>query len=128
MQYTISEVEDIVCITLEGNLNSLDLLFMFKSKEYKKAIAEHNKILIDYTNLSGVALTAEDAIAITMIGKMDLENAGQINIAVAVNDSERSVMEKVTKSIFSDSQSNVYVADSKKEAIEILQKLQTKRL
>jgi hypothetical protein len=120
MQYDISIDENIAYITLDGNLNALDLMFMFQSKEYKGVIKQYKRILIDYTNISGVALTAEDAVAITMLGKMDLENQGKITIAMAVNENERDVMEKVTKSIFSDSQSDVVVADSKSSALKIL--------
>jgi hypothetical protein len=120
MQYDIFISENIACITVEGNLNSLDLMFMFQSKEYKGVINQYKKIFIDYTNISGVALTAEDAIAITMLGKMGLENLGKITIVMAVNENEHDVMEKVTKSIFSDSQSDVFVTDSKSNAIKIL--------
>jgi hypothetical protein len=120
MQYDISISENIACITVEGNLNSLDLMFMFQSKEYKGVINQYKKIFIDYTNISGVALTAEDAIAITMLGKMGLENLGKITIVMAVNENEHDVVEKVTKSIFSDSQSDVFVTDSKSNAIKIL--------
>lgn len=123
MQYDISMAENIAYITLEGNLNSLDLMFMFQSSEYKDVINQYKKILIDYTNISGVSLTAEDAVAITMLGKMDLENLGKISIVMAVNKNERDVMEKVTKSIFSDSQSDVLVSDSKNNALKILQSI-----
>jgi hypothetical protein len=121
MQYDISMIEDIAYITLEGNLNSLDLMFMFQSKKYKEVINQYKKILIDYTNITGVTLTPEDAVAITMLGKMDLENRGKITIVLAVNENERDVMEKVTKSIFSDSQSTVEVTDSRSNALKILQ-------
>jgi len=120
MQYDISITENIACITLEGNLNSLDLLFMFQSKEYKGVINQYKKILIDYTNICGVSVTAEDAVAITMLGKMDLENIGEITIVLAVNENERDVMEEVTKSIFSDSQSEVLITDTKSNAMKIL--------
>jgi hypothetical protein len=120
MQYEISIAQDIACITIEGNLNSLDLMFMFQSKDYKDIVNEYKKILIDYTNISGVSVTPEDAFAITMLGKMGLENVGKINIAVAVNEIEQKVMEKVTKSIFSDSQSEVFVTDTKSNALKIL--------
>ena len=120
MQYDISIAEDIAYITIEGNLNSLDLMFMFQSKQYKAVVNQYKKILIDYTNISGVSLTPEDAVAITMLGKMGLENRGEISIVVAVDENERGVMEKVTKSIFSDSQSNVEVTDSRSNALKIL--------
>lgn len=120
MHYHISITENIAHVTLEGNLNSLDLMFMFQSKEYKDVINQYKKILIDYTNICGVSVTAEDAVAITMLGKMDLVNVGKIKIVMAVNENERDVMEKVTKSIFADSQSEVFVTDSRNSALEIL--------
>ncbi|MEP1448089.1 MAG: hypothetical protein ABJK37_18445 [Paraglaciecola sp.] len=120
MQYDISIADNIACITIEGNLNSLDLMFMFQSQEYKDVVNQYKKILIDYTNISGVSITAEDAVAITMLGKMGLEKSGKINIAVAVNENEREVMESVTKSIFSDSQATVFVSDSSKDALQRL--------
>jgi hypothetical protein len=123
MQYDISITENIAYISLEGNLNALDLMFMFQSKEYKSVIRQYKKIIIDYTNICGVALTAEDAIAITMLGKMDLENLGKITIVMAVNENERDVMEKVTKSIFSDSQSEVLVTNSRSNALAILRSI-----
>ncbi|MBU3002183.1 hypothetical protein [Paraglaciecola arctica] len=120
MQYDISITDNMACITIEGNLNSLDLMFMFQSNEYKDVINQYKKILIDYTNISGVSITAEDALAITMLGKMGLEQSGKINIGIAVNENERDVMENVTKSIFSDSQAIVFVSDSSKAALQKL--------
>jgi hypothetical protein len=120
MQYEISIIENIACITLQGNLNSLDLMFMFQSKEYQDVINQYKKILIDYTNISGVSVTAEDAVAIAMLGKMGLEKLGKISIMMAVHENERDVMEKVTKSIFSDSQSEVLVSDSRSNALQLL--------
>ncbi|WP_299080251.1 hypothetical protein [uncultured Paraglaciecola sp.] len=52
MQYEITYIESIACITLEGNLNALDLMFMFQSKEYKDVIKQYQKIVIDYTDIS----------------------------------------------------------------------------
>jgi hypothetical protein len=120
MRYDIVIIEDIACIMVEGNLNSLDLMFMFQSKEYTGVLNQYKKILIDYTNISGVVLTTEDIVAITMLGKMGLENLGKITIIAAVNDSEHNVMKKITKSIFSDSQSDIFVTDSKSNAMKIL--------
>jgi hypothetical protein len=120
MQYEISITENIAVITVEGNLNSLDLLFMLQSKEYKGVIKQYKKILIDYTKICGVTLTAEDAIAITTLGKIDLENLGNITIVMAVNENEHDVMESVTKSIFSDSPCDVLVTDSRNNALKIL--------
>ena len=120
MQYDISITENIACITLEGNLNSLDLMFMFQSKEYKGAINQCKKILIDYTSICGAQLTEQDAIAISMLGKMDLASIGEITIVMAVNENEHDVMEKVTKSIFSDSRSDILVTDTRSNALRIL--------
>ncbi|WP_299080254.1 hypothetical protein [uncultured Paraglaciecola sp.] len=71
--------------------------------------------------VSGVTLTPKDAVAITMLGKMDLENLGKMTIVMAVNENERALMEKVTRSIFSDSQTDVLVSDSRKGALMLLQ-------
>ena len=120
MQYDVSISENIACIVVEGNLNSLDLMFMFQSKEYKAVVNHYKKIIIDYTNICGVTLTAEDAIAISMLRKMDLENLNKIIIVMAVNENERDVMDNVTKSIFSDSQTDVFITDSRSNALKIL--------
>ncbi|AGH42536.1 hypothetical protein [Paraglaciecola psychrophila] len=120
MQYDISITENITCITIEGNLTALDLIFMLQSKDYNDVINQYKKILFDYTNISGVALTREDVIAIAMLGKMGMENLGKITIVTAVNENERNVMEKVTQSIFFDSESDVLVTDSKSSAMKIL--------
>ncbi len=56
-----------------------------------------------------------------MLGKMDLENLGKMTIVMAVNENERALMEKVTRSIFSDSQTDVLVSDSRKGALMLLQ-------
>ena len=70
MQYDISITENIAYISVEGNLNALDLLFMLQSKEYKGVIKQYKKILIDYTNISGVTLTSEVTFTISMLGKV----------------------------------------------------------
>jgi len=93
---------------------------MFQSKEYKGAINQCKKILIDYTSICGAQLTEQDAIAISMLGKMDLASIGEITIVMAVNENEHDVMEKVTKSIFSDSQSDILVTDTRSNALRIL--------
>lgn len=121
MQFDISITENIACISLDGDLNALDLMFMFQSNEYKNVIKQYDKIIIDYLDITGVSLTPEDAFAITMLGKMDLEHLGKITIVMVVDENEREVMEKVTKSIFSDSRSNVLVSDSKSNAMHLLQ-------
>ena len=120
MQYEISIIENIACITIEGNLNALDLMFMLQGKDYKDVMNQYQKILIDYTNISSVTLTAEDLFAMTMLAKMDLENLGRITIVIAVNENELDVIKKVTTSIFSDSQSGICVTDSKSNAMKIL--------
>jgi hypothetical protein len=120
MQYQISITENIACITLEGNLSALDLMFMFQSKAYKDVINQYKKIIIDCTHICGMTLTTDDVFAIAILGKMDLENRGKIHIALAVNENEHEIMEKVTKSIFFDSQSQVFVTDSRNNAIKIL--------
>lgn len=120
MQYEISIEKDIACITIEGQLNSLDLLFMLQSKECKNVISQYKKILLDYTHIYDIALTEQDVIALTMLGKRSLENIEKINIAVAVNDSEQKIMEKVTKSVFATSESNISVTNSKANAMKIL--------
>ena len=51
---------------------------------------------------------------------MDLENFGKITMVMAINENEREVLEKVTKGIFSDSQTDVHVTDSKSNALKIL--------
>ncbi|MBL4630357.1 MAG: hypothetical protein JKY14_04090 [Paraglaciecola sp.] len=119
MQYDISFTKDIACMTLEGNLNALDLMFMFQSNEYKDVIKQYKKIIIDYTNICGSTLTAQDAIAIAMLGKMGLENLGKITVVMAINENEGEVLEKITKSIFSDSQTDILVTDSKSNALKI---------
>ena len=55
-----------------------------------------------------------------MLGKMGLEDLGKITIVMAVNENEHEMMENVTKSIFSDSESDVFVTDSRNSAIGIL--------
>jgi hypothetical protein len=120
MQYNISILKDIACITIEGNLNALDLLFMLRSKKYKDVIKQYKKIIIDYTNISGSEITEQDGFAISMLGKMDWENLGKITIVMAVYKNKRDFMEKITNSIFSDSQIDVLVTDSKNAALKIL--------
>lgn len=60
-------------------------------------INQYKKILIDYTNICSVTITPQDAQAITILEKMDVENLGKITIVMAVNENEHHVMEKVTK-------------------------------
>jgi hypothetical protein len=120
MQYDISITENIACITLEGNLNPLDLMFMLQSEDYKAAINKYQKVLIDYTYISGVTLTAEDVFAITMLGKMGLENLGKITIVLAVNENEADMVQRLTKNMFASSQSDILITDSSSNALKIL--------
>jgi hypothetical protein len=55
-----------------------------------------------------------------MLGKMGLDNLGKITILTAVHENEHDVMKKVTKSIFSDSQSDIFVTNFKSNAMKIL--------
>lgn len=122
MQHQISITNDIACITFKGSLNALDLLFMFQSQEYKTAINTHKKILMDYTKINGVALTAEDVKSLAMLGKIDFENLGQINIVLVVKDNEGKVLESVTKNLFAASQAIVQLSNSSDNAMKILNK------
>jgi hypothetical protein len=120
MHFKITTINDISCITIEGILNALDMIFMTQSPEYKTAITSHKKLLIDYTNIDGTSMTPEDIFGITMLGKKGLEGSGNTHIAVVVDDSEREDIEKISHAIFSDSHSEVHVTNNKPQALEIL--------
>ena len=120
MRYDISIIEKIPCVTIEGNLNSLDLMFMFQSPEYKNMLNQYERIFIDCTNICGSTLMEEDVFAISMLGKMNLDNLGKKTIVMAVNENEYDVIEKVTRSIFSGHQTELLYADSKSNALKIL--------
>jgi hypothetical protein len=51
---------------------------------------------------------------------MDLENLGKITIVIAANKNEHAVIEKITKGIFSDSQSVILMSDSTSHAFKLL--------
>ncbi|WP_289029833.1 hypothetical protein [uncultured Paraglaciecola sp.] len=120
MQFEISENDGFAIVSIEGSLNALDLLFMLQSSDYKSVIAKYDKVLIDYSDISGSSLTMEDAVGITLLGKMNLVNQQDIHIAVAVNENERAVMEKVTAEIFSNGDAKVTIVESKQQGINIL--------
>ena len=122
MHYQISNIDDIACITFQGNLNAFDLLFMLQSQDYKSAINSYKKILMDYTQVDGITLTADDVKSLALLSRIDLENLGNINIVLVVDDDEQKLIERVTQSLFSTSQSNVQVVDTKGNAMNILKK------
>jgi hypothetical protein len=120
MHYQISNIDDIASITFQGNLNAFDLLFMLQSQEYKTTINSYKKILIDYTQVDGVTLTAEDVKSLALLSRIDLENLGSINIVLVVDGDEQKLIKSVTQSLFSTSKSNVQVVDSRDKAMKIL--------
>lgn len=122
MHHEISITNDIACITLEGNLNALDMLFLFQSQEYKSVISSYKKILMDYTQISGVSLTSEDIKSLTMLSKIELEELGKINMAIVVSDNERKTMENVTTFLLAASHANVQVCNSRDNAMKMLNK------
>ncbi|MGS2721436.1 hypothetical protein [Paraglaciecola aestuariivivens] len=125
MPYSSSIEHDVACFTLEGNLNALDLLMMFKSPEYKSAIHNYKKILIDYTQITGISLTKEDVISITLIGKSDLEHASATHIVAALLDNERQILQQISEKLFIDSDLQLEVADSKAKALNLLKQYNT---
>lgn len=120
MQYDISITEEVPCITIEGNLNSLDLMFMFQSPEYKSMRTQYEKIFIDCTNICGSSLVEEDIVAISMLGKMNLDEFARKTIVMAVNENEYEAIEKVTRRIFSGHQTKFIFTNSKSNALKIL--------
>lgn len=122
MQFSITIIDDIACITIEGTLNALDMIFMIQGPEYKNAISQHRKLLIDYSHIDSSTLTPEDAMGITMLGKRQVEQFGETHIAIVVDDTERADREKMSHAIFSASHSKIDVTDNKKDALQILRK------
>ncbi|MEP1552544.1 MAG: hypothetical protein ABJJ44_20080 [Paraglaciecola sp.] len=120
MPFEISESDGFAIVSIEGSLNALDLLFMLQSRDYKSVIAKYDKVLIDYSDVIGSSLTMEEAVCITLLGKMDLDNQQGIHIAVAVIENERAVMEKVTAELFSNGDAKVTIVKSKQQGIDIL--------
>ncbi|MGJ8681799.1 hypothetical protein [Paraglaciecola sp.] len=120
MQFQISTIKDVSCITLEGTLNALDMIFMTQSPQYKTAISSNKKLLLDYSYIDGSILSPEDVVGITMLGKKGLEGSGNTHVAVVVEDSDREDIEKITKAIFSDTQSKIIVTDNKQQALTML--------
>ncbi len=122
MPYSSSVEQNVACFTLEGHLDALDLLMMFRSPEYKSAIYNYDKVLIDYTAISGVSLTKDDIIAITIIGKNDLEQAKASHVVAAVHQNERALLEKISEKLFNDSALRLEITDSKDHAFKLLTK------
>jgi hypothetical protein len=96
------------------------MIFMTQSPEYKMAVSANKKLLMDYLDIDGTSLTAEDAIGITMLGKKSLEGLGNTHIAVVVDDTERRDIEAISKAIFADTQSQIIVTNNKQQALQAL--------
>ncbi|MFT2091803.1 hypothetical protein [Paraglaciecola sp. 2405UD69-4] len=120
MQFKITRSHMLAIVSVEGSLNALDLLFMLQSREYKNVIAKHNKVLVDYSGVLSSSLTLEDAMGLTLLGKMDLDTQGEIHLVIVVNENEREVMEKVTGDIFSNSMTTISIVKSRQEGMAIL--------
>ncbi|WP_158972285.1 hypothetical protein [Paraglaciecola sp. L3A3] len=121
MHFIVTTLDDISCITFQGELNALDMIFMIQSPEYQQAIKLNRKLLIDYSDIDGSNLTEEDIIGITMLGKKTLSTLGPTHIAVVVEDTQNTEIEKISSMIFADSDSRVDVTNDKREALKILQ-------
>ncbi|MCF2949546.1 hypothetical protein L0668_15605 [Paraglaciecola aquimarina] len=120
MRFYVNTLDDISCITIDGTLNALDMIFMMQSAEFKTAITSNNKLLFDYSAVDGTNMSAEDVFGVAMLGKRSLENSGNTHLAIVVDDLARRDMEKISKAIFSNTQSEIFVSDDKNQAIQIL--------
>lgn len=68
---------------------------MLQSKNDNAAIHQYQKVLVDYTYIADIALTAEDIFATTMLGKIGLESLSKMTVVLLVNKRVRDVLEIV---------------------------------
>ncbi|MDP5033152.1 MAG: hypothetical protein NWQ54_04930 [Paraglaciecola sp.] len=121
MQYEISTVNDTVTVKFEGTLSALDLIFMNQDPSYRQALNHNTKLFLDFSQIVGSTLTAEDTTGLALLGKRDAEKATNIHLVILLGYAEAESIGMVLKTIFAGSTWKVTVAETRDEARQALQ-------
>ncbi|KXI29294.1 hypothetical protein [Paraglaciecola hydrolytica] len=120
MQYEISVNDTCVSVIFEGNLRAIDLIFMYRDPHYREAILGKNVLFLDFSNVTGSELTAEDTQGLLLMSKLDPQKAKNMQLVILVNPGRANNISKLCENIFSDSSWHVNVCESKEAALKLL--------
>lgn len=112
MSYRIDTFDDLVSIEFYGVLDALDLILLNQSQDYKLAIQDKKKMLMDYTGIEDSRLTGEDAKGLAMLGVRDSQRVKNMHLVVVVDKKSVPAVQHIFGKIFAESSWQVDVVDS----------------
>ncbi|MFT4993601.1 MAG: hypothetical protein ACI965_000621 [Paraglaciecola sp.] len=119
MSYQIDTFDDLIRIKFYGVLDALDLILLNQSKDYKLAIQNKNKMLMDFTDIEGSALTAEDARGLAMLGNRDSQRVKNLHLVIASDPISAPAMQHLCGKVFADSGWQVDIVESVAEGQQL---------
>lgn len=100
MNIHYESTRDILLVEFSGMLDAIDLIFLYLSEDYNQALKQHNKILYDFSQITGSKLTSEDAQGLAILRKRDEQTtAGKHMIIVADHPNLTALVEDFAKII-----------------------------
>jgi hypothetical protein len=112
MSYQIDIFDDRIHIAFYGTLDALDLILLNQSQDYKSAIENNTKMLMDFTDIDGSALTAEDTQGLAMLGKLDSQRVKKLHLVIAIDKASAPAIQHICDKIFSDSSWQIDIVES----------------
>jgi ethanolamine utilization cobalamin adenosyltransferase len=120
MSYQIDIVDDLIRIEFYGTLDALDLILLNQSQDYKVAIQNKKKMLMDFTDINGSSLTAKDTQGLAMLGKLDSQRIKDLHLVIVIEQESAPAMQHICDKIFVDSSWQVDVVNSAAQGKQLL--------
>jgi hypothetical protein len=120
MSYQINTLDDLIHIEFYGTLDAFDLILLNQSQDYKLAIESKKKMLMDFTDIEGSKLTAEDAQGLAMLGKLDSERVKNLHLVIAIDQESAQAMQHLCGKVFADSSWKVDIVESVAKGKQLL--------
>jgi hypothetical protein len=124
MSYQIINENDLLKIEFNGSLNALDLIFLHQSQDYKTAIQNKKKMLIDFSGISHSQISDEDTKGLAMLGKMDAHDVKNLHLVIVVADKDADSTQILFEKVFADVSWRINIVESVKQANILLAKPQ----
>lgn len=116
MSYTIKATDNKLCIEFNGVLNALDLIFLNQSQDYQSGLKKAERLMLDFSQITGSELTKADTHGLLMLGKLDSQKVHDIQLFIVTAEADSEIIEKLCTVIFAQSSWQVHVCDNRRRA------------
>lgn len=120
MSYEMKTTDNMLCIEFDGMLNALDLIFLNQSQEYQSGLKKTQKLMLDFSQITGSELTEADTHGLLMLGKLDSQKVQDIQLFIITATTDSETIERLCTEVFAQSSWQVSIFHNRRQADSLI--------